>query len=137
MPIYAYRCTEGHEFDRFLKLEDYKEPQVCECGGKAEKLIVPTMLNCDIAPWDAYVSPASGKLITSYKERDRDMKATGCVDYDPGLKKVQKDSVTQADKAIDDAVDKTVEIEFDKMPAHKRERLANELVSHDIEYTRK
>ena len=59
MPIYAYRCCQGHEFDRFLKLDDYKEPQVCECGEKAEKIITPTMLNCDIQPWDAYSSPRS------------------------------------------------------------------------------
>ena len=136
MPIYVYKCKAGHQFDRFLKMDDYKQPQVCDCGEKAKKIITPTMLNCDIAPWDAYISPASGKLITSYAERDRDMKATGCVDYDPGMKDVQRKKIQAEEKAIDDAVDKTVEIEFDKMPAHKREKLANELVCSDIEVVR-
>jgi len=136
MPFYCYKCLDGHEFERFLKLDDYDQPQVCDCGKKSKKVIKPTMLNCDIAPWDAYISPASGKLITSYKDRDRDMRDTGCVDYDPGMKDYQKKMIAEQDKKIDDAVDKTVEIEFDKMPAHKREKLANELVVSDIEYTR-
>lgn len=47
----------------------WEEKQVWE-GTKAPDLIT------DIQPWDAYVSPASGKLITSRKERREDMART-------------------------------------------------------------
>ena len=40
------------------------------------------MMRADIAPWDAYESPATGKLITSYAERREDMKASGCRDWE-------------------------------------------------------
>lgn len=41
MPIYGYICTDcGHEFDRFLPLARYNEPQNCpECSGTARKVL--------------------------------------------------------------------------------------------------
>lgn len=136
MPIYEYRCEDGHSFDRFLKLDDYNKAQVCDCGKPAEKIITPTMLNCDIQPWDAYVSPASGKLITSYKERDADMKATGCVDYDEGVKTDSIKKKKSEERKLDKAVDETVEKAFDAMPSSKRERLENEMKHSTLEYER-
>ena len=136
MPIYVHECKNGHRFDVFLKIADYDTPQTCECGSPSHRVIVPTMISCDIAPWDAYVSPASGKLITSYKDRRADMEATGCVDYDPGMKTVQKNSIKQADEKLDKMVDETVEKEFEAMPSSKKEKLENELKYLTTEYTR-
>jgi len=136
MPIYVYKCDNDHEFERFLSLELYNLPQTCDCGAKSQKVIKPTMLNCDIAPWDSYISPASGKLITSYKERDADMKETGTVDYDEGVK---ADSIRKRkadDKKLDKIVDETVEKAFEAMPVRKKEKLENELKHSDLEYTR-
>ena len=39
-------------------------------------------MRADIAPWDAFVSPATGKTISSYAQRREDMKASGCRDYE-------------------------------------------------------
>lgn len=136
MPLYDYECQDGHKFDRFLSLKDYKEPQTCDCGKPAKKLITPTMLNCDIQPWDSYISPASGDLITSYKDRRRDMEKTGCVDYDPGMKTDQEAAVKREDAKLDKLVDETVEKEFDAMPVRKKEKLETELKHSELEYTR-
>ncbi len=136
MPIYEYLCNKGHSFDRYLKLDDYKEPQTCECGAKSVKQILPTMVNCDIQPWDSYISPASGKLITSYKERDADMKATGSADYDPGIRRENEKKKKQADVKLDKAIDSTVEEVFQKMPSKDKEKLTNELGRVDLDYTR-
>lgn len=137
MPIYVQVCENGHEFDVFLKIKDYDKPQVCKCGAPAKRKIVPTMINCDIQPWDYYESPVSGKPITSYKQRKDDMERHGCVDYDPGMKQVQKKNIKQADDALEKKLDETVDREWDKMPSEKREKLANELTSGaDIEITR-
>ena len=65
MPIYTYVCDNGHQFDRFLKLSDYREPQTCECGADSKKKIMPTMINCDMQPWDRYISPATGRPVGS------------------------------------------------------------------------
>lgn len=136
MPVYQHRCKNGHVFDVFLKIKDYNEPQTCECGAPSERQIVPTMLNCDMPNWDRYISPTTGKLITSYKERREDMKASGCVDYEPSMKKVQKQKVKEGDAALDKMVDQTVEKQWETMDTSKREKLANELTHSTLEYTR-
>lgn len=129
MPIYVQECPQGHEFDVFLHLADYNTPQTCQCGLLAKRKIVPTMIRCDIAPWDAYESPSSGKLITSYKERREDMVRTDCVDYEPSLKKQQKKTQKESELKLEKAMDDTVEEAIEKMPTAKREKLSNELVS--------
>jgi len=137
MPLYTYSCSNGHQFDRFLKLADYKKPQTCECGLEANRKIMPTMLNCDMQPWDRYVSPASGKVITSYAERKKDMAETGCVDYEPSLKNDVTSHWKREEAKLEKAMDETVESEIEKMPIRKREKLAEELTSGaDCEYTR-
>lgn len=129
MPIYVYKCENGHEFDVFKSIKDLDTPTYCSCGLEAQRKIVPTMINCDIQPWDYYESPASGKPITSYKERKEDMARTGCVDYDPGMKTDYKKRINRMDAELDKKVEETVEREWDKMDTTKREKLANELLS--------
>jgi len=88
-------------------------------------------------PWDRYVSPASGKVITSYKERRQDMAETGCVDYEPSMRKNITQHMETEDAKLEKAMDETVEGEIEKMPARKKEKLAEELTSGaDCEYTR-
>ena len=137
MPVYVFRCEEGHKFDKYLKLADYDKPQTCRCGASAKRQIVPTMLNCDMQPWDRYVSPATGKVITSYKERKEDMARSGCVDYDPGVKNDYQSRIKRGEAELDKKVDETVEKEFEKMSSSKKEKLANELLSGaEVEYKR-
>jgi len=137
MPLYTYECKNGHQFDRILRLKDYKQPQTCKCGAKAERKIMPTMVNCDMQPWDRYISPVSGKPITSYKERREDMKKHDCVDYEPSLRKHQTKHIQDEEAKLEKAMDETVEKEVEKMPIRKREKLAEELTSGaDCEYMR-
>lgn len=138
MPLYEFHCDNGHKFDLFLKIKDYNSPQTCSCGAKAKRKITATMISCDIQPWDYYESPVSGKPITSYKERNEDMARHDCVDYDPGMKDVQKKRIEKMDDDLDKKIEETVEREWDKMPVQKRERLANELTAGaDIELERR
>jgi len=137
MPIYVYECTQGHRFDKFLPLKDYNTTQVCECGKNAYRKIVPTMLSPDIAPWDAYVSPTTGNLITSHKQRKQDMRNSGCVDYEPSLKKNYKRSEREEELKIEKSLDNTVDEIYEKMPSQKKEMLERELTNGaDIEYKR-
>ena len=42
MPIYAYQCEVcSFSFERVLSLKDYDQPQTCDCGGSAKKLVTP------------------------------------------------------------------------------------------------
>ena len=121
MPIYVQKCENGHE--------NYDEPQTCQCGAPARRKIVATMISCDMQPWDYYESPVSGKPITSYKQRRDDMARHDCVDYDPGMKDVQKKRIKSADEALEKKMDETIDKEWEKMPSNKKEKLANELTS--------
>jgi hypothetical protein len=137
MPTYVYKCSEGHEFDIYLPLKDYNTTQKCTCGRDAKRITVPTMLSPDIAPWDAYVSPATGKYITSYKERRSDMKESGCVDYEPSLRKNFKKHQREDELKLEKSIDETVEREYEKLPSQKKEMLERELTNGaDLEYTR-
>lgn len=132
MPLYEFKCEDGHVFDEFLKLDDYDKPMTCECGKPAKRQITATMINCDIPNWDRYISPSTGKLITSYKDRKRDMQESGCVDYDPGMKahaeRIRKDK----EKELDRKIDETVEKQIIAMNSDQRDRLAKELTTKDI-----
>lgn len=137
MPIYTYTCTAGHQFDRFLKLKDYKEPQICDCGLESKKIIMPTMINCDMKPWESYESPVSGRAITSYKERKKDMADHGCVDYEPSLRTDSTKHMNSEDSKLEKKMDDFVEKSIHEMPIRKREKLESELNSGaDISYTR-
>ena len=137
MPLYEFQCDNGHKFDLFLKLKDYNSPQTCDCGAKAKRKITATMISCDIQPWDYYESPVSGKPITSYKQRREDMARHDCVDYDPGMKDVQKNRIRNEEKALERSIDETVDREWAKMPTDKKESLAKELLSGaDVEIER-
>ena len=136
MPIYVLVCQNGHKFDKYLPLKNYNDPQVCDCGAAANRVTVPTMVNFDMQNWDSYISPSSGKLITSYKQRKQDMRETGCVDYEPSLKEESKRSQLKQEQELDKKIDATVDKLIDKMPSHKREKLENELKYSDLQYTR-
>lgn len=136
MPLYSYLCEKCGEFDRFLRLADYKTPQVCDCGLPARKIIKPTQINCDIQPWDYYESPSSGKMITSYRERREDMARTGCVDYEPSMKDEYHKKQRESELKLEKAFDETVEKEISTMPSKKKEKLENELKYTDLTYER-
>lgn len=132
MPLYEFKCEDGHVFDEFLKMDEYDKPMTCQCGKAAKRQITATMINCDIPNWDRYISPSTGKLITSYKDRKRDMQESGCIDYDPGMKahaaKIRQDKEKELDKKIDE----TVEKQITAMNSDQRDRLAKELTTKDI-----
>jgi putative FmdB family regulatory protein len=138
MPTYEYECDNGHYFERVLPVKDYLKPQTCECGAKGNKKISIPRLNLDMQPWDRYISPVSGKPITSYKERKDDMERHGCVDYEPSLKKHITKNMEREEAKLEASIDATVEKEIHAMPARKREKLQSELAAGaSCDYLRK
>ena len=95
MPLYDYICTDcGHEFDRFLPVIRYKEPQTCsKCAGPGKRIIVAGHggTHGDEAPWIestnlALTNPNPnhefGKRITNRTELKERMEAKGVVHLD-------------------------------------------------------
>lgn len=82
-PLYEAVCLQCGKLHNYVrKVADYLDTPAC-CGEPSSKRILSApMMKADIAPWDAYESPATGKTITSYAQRREDMKASGCRDYE-------------------------------------------------------
>ena len=102
------KCSKYHEYIRTAS--KCMDTPTC-CGLPTDKRILSApMMRADIAPWDAYESPATGKMITSYAERREDMKASGCRDWE-GKDVEQREAnkrraaeVEKEDAALDSAV---------------------------------
>lgn len=134
MPIYSYICHAGHAFERYLPLDEYSAPQMCECGEASDKRITAPMIRVEKIE---YESPIDGRPITTKQARIEDLARNGCIEYDPGMKADYEKRQKAEAEALDRSIDQTVEAEIHCMPARKRELLESELrAGADVEYTR-
>jgi len=134
MPTYLLKCENGHQFDRFLKLANYNDPQICECGSPAKRQITAPM----IAPmFEDYESPIDGTPITSKAKRANDLAKSNCVPYEEGMSANATSKWKQGEAKLEKAFDKTIDEEISKMSAKQQDALDSELRSGaDIEYKR-
>lgn len=126
MPTYLYICPNGTQFERYLPVSRYNESQTCECCGAVGSKVI-TVPNVFISPDICYDSPIDGRPITSKKAREEDLARSNCVPYDPEIKKDYQRRIEREEKALDKAVDMTIDREIATMPARKREKLEAEL----------
>jgi hypothetical protein len=127
--IYEAVCMSCGKYHTYIrKAVDYLDTPVCECGTKTEKrLLSAPMTRMDIQPWDAFESPATGKMITSYAQRREDMKASGCRDYE-GRESEERNAARQKqyqEDASDQKLDSAVRTAWAELsPAKKAAALA-------------
>lgn len=83
MPVYEAVCLTCGKYHEYIRPVSacMNTPECCGTATSKRILSAP-MARPDIAPWDAYESPATGKLITSYAERREDMRRAGCRDWE-------------------------------------------------------
>ena len=136
MPLYELLCDNGHKFDRFIKLQNIDEPQICECNAPAHRLISACMFSIDATNFPAYQSPTTGKWITSKTQRREDMAVSGCVDYEPSLIDHSQKRMAREDAELDKKVDEHIEKTIYEMPVQKREKLAAEVAHFDVDVAR-
>lgn len=88
MPIYSLRCTscgrQNGDIFRSIEERDSALPPCSFCSGKTYRQITPTFVRGDI---ESYISPASGKLISSRSQRKEDLLSTGHFEWEPGIDK--------------------------------------------------
>jgi putative FmdB family regulatory protein len=103
MPIYAYKCSCGEKFDRFLKMANSSDPQHCQCGKVAEKQLTC----CSVAVMQSYQSPISGKWIDTPRQRRNDLNDNNCREWE-GIEQETK-VAHQREKDFDKMLDKSAE----------------------------
>lgn len=107
--------------------------QTCECGQQATKQLSAPMFAVD---FPAYQSPTTGKWITGRVQRNEDLKASNCVEYEPSMVAEQQRRHAAEDAALDKQVEDHVEKSIMEMPIEKREKLASEMEHLDVELLR-
>lgn len=107
MPVYEYRCGEGHIFERVLPVSDYLSPQFCECGESGQKVILhaPKVFS----DFEGYESPATGNWVVGRRAREEDFRASGCRAYETGEREEMVSRQTANDRQLDNVVDAAVE----------------------------
>ena len=136
-PFYDYCCPVGHRQTKYFCLSDHVREIGCPCGEKAEQVIsAPMMLK--VAQDISYDSPIDGKPITSWAARAEDLARSGCRPYCPEMKKDAERRRNEAETALDQAVEATVEEAVEKMPTKQRGALFHELTEQapDVMYHR-
>lgn len=110
MPVYEYRCEDGHAFERILPVAQYLEPQGCVCGKVGQKVILhaPRVFS----DYQGYESPATGRWVEGRRARMEDLAVSGCQPYEEGMRqdaeRVRADEDRQLDKVVDQVVDTTL-----------------------------
>jgi hypothetical protein len=102
------KCGAYHEYIRHFS-ESGDTPMCCNVQTEKRILSAP-MAKFDIQPWDAYISPSTGKLISSYAQRKDDMKASGCRDFE-GVESEKRQAARNKqydEEKMDAALDNTV-----------------------------
>ncbi len=91
------------------KIADRDSVPSCSCGAVFERIIDKPMVLAEIQP---YISPGTGKLVTSRAERAADLKASKAYEWEPGIEKdiarKKQYNVEEAFKPIAEAVDNIV-----------------------------
>ena len=133
MPRYQYGCPKCGVFERILRVSDHKNVIKCDCGEDARQIITPVTVvipsHMSATGVSAYESPVSGQVITTQRQRANDLAASGCMEYEPGIKQDADRRVIDDEKRLDAAVDETFEREFSAMTSEKRESLMNEIAA--------
>jgi hypothetical protein len=110
-----------------LPMKVYSEPKYASFDPLTARQA--PMLIVDIASWEAYESPASGKVITSKRERENDFKRTKTRQYE-GFEQEKKEADRQTayqEAESDKALTKSVEMAYGALPESKKIQLQKEI----------
>jgi hypothetical protein len=112
MPLYQTKCPGcGREASIFRKIAERDRIEPCYCGSLPSRILVAPTVRPEIS---AYISPATGELIDSRAKRREDLKKSGSLEWEPGI----KEDITRRRKERDEAVLKKADETVDNMVRH-------------------
>lgn len=120
MPVYVAECAAcGHTEDYFRQVEERADTPRCRCGAPMRQIITPLFVQPDIA---AYQSPASGKWITSRRERRDDLARTNSRPWE-GMESERKEAQKrkrEAEAKADAKLEHAIRKSYHELPPEKR-----------------
>lgn len=128
MPTYEFECSAGHVTDQFRALDERNDPLRCECGLLAQRVLSATrgIVKFPAAGGREYVSQASGKYITTEKERRDDLARTNCRPYE-GFEAETKEAARKRaydEKKSDEKLHENVSRAYYQLSPEKRKVLS-------------
>jgi putative FmdB family regulatory protein len=136
MPIYEYQCPQCGIFDKFLKLEKHASVIECPVCARLSTQVITAPPIVHVQPDCHYQSPIDGRPITNHRERVEDMARSGCIEYDPEMRKDADRRVKEAETALDRDIDTSVEREISNMSGAEVEMLGKALATSDLDTAR-
>lgn len=127
MPVYAYKCPSCQRtFDRFLKLANYDDPQICDCGTVATKQLAAPAVRGDYA---GYSCPVTGQWIEGRRAHEENLRRHGCRVLEPGETESARAAHARSEAEFDRQIEQTAEQLVAGLPPQKLEKLASEMQS--------
>lgn len=136
MPLYDTECRNcGVKDTRMIALVNLDTPIICNtCNGLMDRLISAPMVRGDI---EAYTCPITGKVVSGRKAHEDNLKRHGCRVLETGESEAAQKYRAKVDAQMDKSIESTVEQFVEKLPTHKKEQLAKEVLGGaDITITR-
>lgn len=126
MPTYRYHCPGcARDFDIFKRLADFAREERCShCSFQLQRRILAPAVMGD---YQGYDCPITGKWIEGRRAHEENLKRHGCRVLEAGETEAYTRQKAADEAAFDDSVESTVEEFIEKLPAVKKERLANEV----------
>lgn len=127
MPLYESQCGKcGKKHEYVRSIANCQDTPICCKKHTEKKIFTACARRFDMQSWEGYVSPSTGKWITSRAERKADMKASGCRDWE-GLE-VERKNQQARDKAKEAEDDKklteAIGSAYSALPPDKKKALA-------------
>lgn len=128
MPYYEFECAAGHTTDDYRSVDERNDPLRCDCGLIAHRVLSATqgIVKFPAAGGREYVSQASGKYITTEKERRDDLARTNCRPYE-GFEAETKEAARKRaydEKKSDEKLHENVSRAYYQLSPEKRKVLS-------------
>ena len=107
MPLYEYRCVNGHHLEAIRPMRLSSLPIQCTVCGKAAPRI-PSLVRV-FGDYQGYVSPVSGRWIEGRRARTEDMARNGCRPYESGEREEMIRRQVDNERVMDARIDESVE----------------------------
>ncbi len=127
MPTYEYECSNGHITDDVRPIDARRDPKRCDCGELAQLIVSASagIVKFPAAGGREYISPASGRHITTERERRDDLARTNCRPYE-GFEAETKEAARKRaydEKKSDEKLHDNVSRAFYQLSPEKRKVL--------------
>lgn len=100
MPLYDVECKSCGERDTvFRKIDERDNLPRCACSGELFRVISAPMLNAVML--EPFVSPGTGEIIDSRTKYKEDLRRSGAIPWEPGLKEeIARNKAHEQEKAF-------------------------------------